>query len=130
MSILEDRKAYLDNPFFTKHQYGDFTPFYIAITICSVIGAVLFTLNVIFCWCSPWRGYWQNRHTGNRWIQSVWTNTPHKNPPLDLTELETGLTTYTRHQEQIVQYHHREPDIQGIPQSQEYIGLQKRESEI
>lgn len=64
MSILDERDEYLKNPFFTKREYGDFTPFYITITVCSVIGFILFGLNIVFCWCSPWRSYWQNRHTG------------------------------------------------------------------
>lgn len=65
MSVLEDRELYKNNTFFTKHEYGDFTPFYIAITICSVIGGFLFILNIVFCWCSRHREYWQDRHTGN-----------------------------------------------------------------
>ncbi|XP_012263403.1 uncharacterized protein LOC105690293 [Athalia rosae] len=135
MSILEDREEYLKNPYFTGHEYGDFTTFYIVITICAVIGIILFVINSVFCWCSPWRDYWCDRHTGNRWIQSLWTNTPHKNPPLDLTELEAGLTTYTRRQEQITQYHHstapeHHHHHQEVPHSQQYLELQKRESEI
>lgn len=64
MSILEEREDYLKNPFFVKHEYGDFTPFYIAVTICSLIFAFLCILNIGFCWCSRHRDYWQNPHTG------------------------------------------------------------------
>ncbi|XP_012285165.1 uncharacterized protein LOC105702279 [Orussus abietinus] len=129
MSILDERKEYLNNPFFEKHEYGDFTPFYITITICSVIGGFLFILNVAFCWCSRHREYWQDRHTGNRWIQSMWTVTPHKNPPLDLSELESGIATFSQTHHEVVQY--QQPESQpGTPQPREYMELQKRESEI
>lgn len=64
MSVLDDRTEYLK---YNKGEkiYGDFTPFYVTITICSVIGVFLIILNVTFCWCSRHRRYWQDRHTGN-----------------------------------------------------------------
>lgn len=33
---------------------------------------------------------------GNRWIVSLWTATPHQNPPLDLTELEDVSSFYPK----------------------------------
>lgn len=87
-STIEERTAYLQNPFFTKHLYGNFSPFYITIAICTVIGAFIIALNLVIACCSKHRQYWLDRHTGNRWLVSIWSATPHKQPPLDLTELE------------------------------------------
>lgn len=70
----------------------DFTPFYITIAICTVLGFFLFALNIALGCCSKHRQYWQDRHTGNRWVNSLWTATAHKQPPLDLTELEDVKT--------------------------------------
>lgn len=64
MSILDEREEYLKNPYFKEHEYGDFTPFYVTIAFCAVLGGFLFILNIVFCWCSRHREYWQNRHTG------------------------------------------------------------------
>ncbi|XP_053971123.1 uncharacterized protein LOC128895029 [Hylaeus anthracinus] len=128
MSILDEREDYLKNPFFVKHEYGDFTPFYITVTICSVLFAVLCILNIGFCFCSRHKSYWQNRHTGNRWIQPLWTVIPHKTPPLDLSELEPGRTFQPETRE-VLQYHNPK-SYKTSPQSQEYMEMQKRESEI
>lgn len=72
MSVVNDEDFYdfnatwLNSARPVKHEHGDYTPFYVAITICSVIGGFLFILNIVFCWCSPHRHYWQDRHTGER----------------------------------------------------------------
>ncbi|KAJ8950632.1 hypothetical protein NQ318_010831 [Aromia moschata] len=87
-SVIEERYAYLKSPYFKKHEYSDFKPFYIAIAICTVIGFSLFILNIVLGCCSRYSGYWNDKHTGNRWIVSLWTSTPHKQPALDYTELE------------------------------------------
>ncbi|XP_046832241.1 uncharacterized protein LOC124954711 isoform X2 [Vespa velutina] len=129
MSILDEREEYLKNPYFVKHEYGDFTPFYITITICSVIGGFIFLLNIVFCWCSRHRAYWQDRHTGNRYIQSLWTVLPHKTPPLDLTELESIHTTQPIVKSEVIEYHDTESQGKGS-NSQEYLEMHKRESEI
>lgn len=94
MSTVEERTAYLDNPFFEKHVYGDFTSFYITITICTVFGIFLFALNLICGCCSKHRVYWNDRFTGNRWIVALFTATAHKQPPLDLSELENVHIDY------------------------------------
>lgn len=62
--ILEGRDDYLKNPYFKKHEYSDFSPFYIAIAICTVIGALFFIFNIVCCCCSKYSSYWQDRHTG------------------------------------------------------------------
>ncbi|XP_026747629.1 uncharacterized protein LOC113508745 [Trichoplusia ni] len=126
------------NPIISK--VGDFTPFYIAIAICSVIFGFLLILNIVCC-CSRYSDYWLDRHTGNRWIVSIWSATPHKQPPLDFTELESNYS----------QVHYVHPyrdnssdgrgDIPGhnipssisqqpLTSSQEYLELHKRESDI
>ncbi|KYQ50847.1 hypothetical protein ALC60_09986 [Trachymyrmex zeteki] len=138
MSILDERDEYLKNPYFKEHLYGDFTAFYVTIALCTVLGVFLFILNIVFCWCSRHREYWQDRNSGdvlscwdlgNRWIQPLWTVLPHKTPPLDLSELEPGLIKYPQVRHEIVQYH--DPESQGTtPQPQEYMEMQKRESEI
>lgn len=70
--------------------------------------------------------YWD---LGNRWIQPLWTVLPHKTPPLDLSELEPGRIKYPQVRHEIIQYH--DPESQGgTPQPQEYMEMQKRESEI
>lgn len=69
--------------------------------------------------------------TGNRWLVSIWSATPHKQPPLDLTELKTceELQVYI-HQEQS----HCSRKLSSISQqpltSQAYLDLHKRESDI
>lgn len=127
MSILDERNDYLKNPYFTKHEYGDFTPFYVAITICSVLGGFLFILNIAFCWCSRYRSYWQDRNTGNRWVQPLWTVLPHKTPPLDLSELESARISYPEGGHEI--HDDPVPYPSSMPH-QEYMQMQKRESEI
>jgi len=89
MSTIEDeRKAYLSNPYFTGHIYGSFKPFYVTISICTVVLLSIIILNIILGCCSKHRKYWQDRHTGNRWLVSIWSSTPHKQSPLDFTELK------------------------------------------
>lgn len=88
MTTIEERQEYLNNPFFEKHLHGDWSPFYRTITVCMVFVVVLLLLNFFLGCLSKYKEYWQDRHTGNRWIVSLWTATPHKQPPLDLTELE------------------------------------------
>ncbi|XP_034947322.1 uncharacterized protein wrm1 [Chelonus insularis] len=137
MDIHEDRNLYLNNTYFTKHEYGDFTPFYITITICSLLGGFLIILNVVCCWCSRYREYWQDRHTGNRWIHSLWVVTPHKIPPLDLSEFNSRIG-----QNIVYEKSYYPPSVVGdeelaypdsrvdTPLPQEYMEMQKRESDI
>lgn len=89
MSTIEDeRKAYINNPYFTGPIYGSYKPFYVTIAICTVVLGSIIVLNIILGCCSKHRKYWQDRHTGNRWLVSIWSSTPHKQPPLDFTELK------------------------------------------
>ncbi|XP_043287311.1 uncharacterized protein wrm1 [Venturia canescens] len=138
MSVLDDQELYKNNTYFVKHEPGDFTPFYVAITICSVLGGFLFILNIFFCWCSPYRQYWQDRHTGNRWIQSLWVSLPHKLPPLDLSELKpSSIPQQTHYPDSRLYYPHPEvtdeeahyPHV-AAQNAQEYMELHKRESDI
>lgn len=121
------------NPVFSH--VGDFTPFYIAIAICSVIFGSILILNIICC-CSRYSDYWLDRHTGNRWLVSIWSATPHKQPPLDLTELNIdNLPTeyYIQEYHDILQYESDLPPSisrQPLTSSQEYLELHKRESDI
>lgn len=73
MSTIEERQAFLKNPYFDGHIYGDFTSFYITIAICAVLGVFLFAINIVYGCCSQHRKYWQHPHTGNRWLVALWT---------------------------------------------------------
>ncbi|XP_030372887.1 uncharacterized protein LOC115622904 [Scaptodrosophila lebanonensis] len=153
-TIEEERSAYERNPYFTGHIYGNFSPFYVTIAICTVVLGSIIILNIILGCCSKYRKYWQDRHTGNRWLVSIWSATPHKQPPLDFTELKDGSYFQSLHptthqqvfpEEVIVgelepvhqQHHHqqRPPRPEGRTlhqqrQREEYVELQKRESDI
>ncbi|CAL7935562.1 unnamed protein product [Xylocopa violacea] len=128
MSILDEREDYLKNPFFVKHEYSDFTPFYVTVGICSIILTVLCILNIGFCLCSSHRSYWCSPHTGNRWIQPLWTVLPYKTPPLDLSELESGLVLQPQDKREVLQYHNPK-SYTTAPQTQEYMEMQKPKGE-
>lgn len=64
MTTIEERTAYLNNPFLTKPLFGDFSAFYVTIAICTVICIILIALNIVLGCCSPYKQYWQDRHTG------------------------------------------------------------------
>lgn len=117
---------------------GDFTPFYVAIAISSIILGSIILLNIICC-CSRFSDYWLDRHTGNRWIVSIWSETPHKQPPIDLTELNININQVQHIHSFPKEYHdelHNESEFsksvskQPLTSSQEYLELHKRESDI
>lgn len=66
MSILDERDSWRKHKYFdeTNIIYSDYTYFYVTIIICSLFASFLVVLNVAFCYCSPHRSYWRNRHTG------------------------------------------------------------------
>lgn len=72
---------------------------------------------------------------GNRWILPIWTKTPYRQPPLDLTELEE---TFAKTPAYEVYGTAEEEDLGIISQerrtdksgSKEYLELQKRESDL
>ncbi|KAI8120863.1 hypothetical protein FF38_05430 [Lucilia cuprina] len=152
MSTLEERTAYKDNPFFTGHIYGNFSPFYVTIAVCTVVLGSIIILNIIFGCCSKHRQYWQDRHTGNRWLVSIWSATPHNQPPLDFTELKDAkyfqslqpaprlFSEDIEAQIEDVPIHHQyqqrptRPEGRGLHQQrqrEEYVELHtKRESDI
>lgn len=63
--------------------------------------------------------------SGNRWLVSLWTATPHNQPSLDYTELQDIQVV---HQQQVV-YHHP-PTAPVDPPQVQYLELKKRESDI
>ncbi|XP_013113181.1 uncharacterized protein LOC106091256 [Stomoxys calcitrans] len=156
MSTLDERELYKNNTYFKGHIYGNYSPFYVTITIVTLFIGSIILLNIILGCCSKHRKYWQDRHTGNRWLVSIWTATPHKQPPLDLTELKdvsyfqklqpaprifpedviTQSEEVPIHQHQHQQYQSRPPRPEGRGlhqqrQREEYVELQtKRESDI
>lgn len=146
MSTVEERIAYTFNPlrYLTPKLHGDYTPFYVTITIFSVFALFLILLNCICFCCSKYQWYWKSKHTGNRWLffGPVWTSTPHEQPPADISELkdkiiydayddiERGQTAeysiMAHEQPQRKQYqspHHQQP------RQMEYVEMQKRERE-
>ncbi|KOB67843.1 hypothetical protein OBRU01_19146 [Operophtera brumata] len=73
----------------------------------------------------------------NRWIVSIWSSTPHKQPPLDYTELKNQQQLGIYIHQHPEEYHvHRETEVppsisqQPLTASQEYLELHKRESDI
>uniref|UniRef100_A0A1A9V479 Uncharacterized protein n=3 Tax=Glossina TaxID=44049 RepID=A0A1A9V479_GLOAU len=154
MSTLEERTAYEKNPYFTGHIYGNFSPFYVTIAICTIVLGSIIILNIVLGCCSKYRKYWQDRHTGNRWLVSIWSATPHKQPPLDFTELKEAKYFESLQpsprifgedieaQEEVPIHHHHHHHHQQRPprpegralhhqrQREEYVELQKRESDI
>ncbi|XP_050517854.1 uncharacterized protein LOC126892372 [Diabrotica virgifera virgifera] len=129
-SILDHRYEYLNNKYFRKHEYGDFTPFYITITICSILALTIFLINLFLGCCSRHSEYWQDRYTGNRWIVSLWTSTPHQQPSLDYTELQH--VQIENQGPRVVYYPPEEPQLASTSQKPppQYLELQKRESDI
>jgi len=147
MSTIEERTAYEKNPYFTGHIYGNFSPFYATIAVCSVVLGSILIINIVLGCCSKHRKYWQDRHTGNRWLVSIWSATPHLQPPLDLTELKDASYFQSLYPKQ--QGFHEDIESQEVPihqaqrpprpegrslqqqqQREEYVELQKRESDI
>lgn len=69
----------------------------------------------------------------------MWVVTPHKNPPLDLSELEPRAVIATQYPDSSLYFptpevgdvdaHYPESEL-GTPQPQEYMELHKRESDI
>lgn len=111
------------HPYFTfQTPEYNFEKFHIVIAVCTLIGAILFILNIALGCCSRYSEYWNDPHTGNRWIISLWTATPHRQPPLDYTELQTISIPQTQ-----VVY---EAQIPEPRQELQYLELKKRESEI
>lgn len=118
--VLDDPYEFKKNPLYSKREFGDFTPFYVTITVCTVLGFALILLNVFFCWCSKHKYYWQDSNTGNRWISPVWTRTPYKQPPLDISEFELqGIEVHEVFEARV-----------GQQQNEEYLELHKRESDL
>lgn len=65
--------------------------------------------------------------SGNRWLVSLWTATPHQQPALDYTELQKVEVHHPR----VVYYPPTELEQPPSPkQPPQYLELQKRESEI
>ena len=56
--------AATEDPKLHEKIFGDFTAFYVTVTICTVLGAFLFLLNIALCCCSRYKKYWQDSNTG------------------------------------------------------------------
>ncbi|XP_067003270.1 uncharacterized protein [Anabrus simplex] len=112
-NITTDKPTEVPPPLFEK-EFGDYSAFYTTITVCTVLGAFLFLLNIIFGCCSKYKEYWEDGNTGNRWLVSIWTKTPHQQPPLDITELEKCYVVPQK--------------VYELPEG--YMELQKRESDL
>lgn len=64
MSSADQRPYFI----FENPEYN-FEKFHIVIAICTVIGAILFILNIALGCCSRYSEYWNDAHTGK--IHSV-----------------------------------------------------------
>lgn len=53
-------EEYIDT---VESNVGNFTPFYVAIAISSVLLGLLLLMNIVCC-CSRFAGYWLDKHTG------------------------------------------------------------------
>ncbi|XP_022906867.1 uncharacterized protein [Onthophagus taurus] len=137
---MEDLYSYYNQKFRDKGQFGDFSTFYIVIAVVTIIAAIIFIINIVLGCCSEYSEYWNDRHTGNRFIISLWTSTPHQQPPLDYTELNTDhlpqIVLYET-QEQTYQYSNVEynQSTEQVAQPKKesptkYFEMQKRESDI
>lgn len=63
--ILSDPgNEYMKNPLYKDREFGDFTAFYVTISICTIFALILFVINIFFCWCSEYRHYWIDSNTG------------------------------------------------------------------
>lgn len=56
--------SFTHDPRLREKIFGDFTAFYVTITICTILGAFLFLLNIALCCCSRYKKYWQDSNTG------------------------------------------------------------------
>jgi hypothetical protein len=82
----------VEGPDFNYHQdynqgpynHEDYTGFYAGIGIAAIVFLLILLLNLIFCTCSPWRKYWLNRKTGNRFLLPVYNMPPKDQEPLHL----------------------------------------------
>ncbi|GJQ68617.1 hypothetical protein Trydic_g17166 [Trypoxylus dichotomus] len=108
---------------------------------CLPFLTIIIHLSIIQSCCSQHTQYWGDRHTGNRWIVSFWTATPHNQPALDYTELEHYIVPHSvvvdsqKHPFEYsnVEFHHpTEPEVQVQPEvvPAQYIEMKKRESDI
>jgi hypothetical protein len=82
------------NPRLQEKIYGDFTSFYVTITICTVLGAFLFLLNIALCCCSRYKKYWQDSNTGKYIIHFCFTKTS-RNNAIVLTQMSVPCKLLT-----------------------------------
>lgn len=87
MTTIEERREYLDNPYYDKPLKGDFTPFYITIAICTVFCAIIFVLNIVIGCCSKHRQYWQDRHTGKLGTHNYLMSSAHELDEINCFEM-------------------------------------------
>lgn len=145
MSTVEEREEYLYNPlrYLTPKLHGDYTPFYVTITIFTLFGLFLILLNSICGCCSENKWYWCGKYTGNKWLffGPIWTATPRHHPPADLSELKDKVI-YDAY-DYVERGHSLEYSVQDSPPSKpkqplvhqkprqtEYVEMKSRESEI
>ena len=65
------------NPNYNQERaHADYTGFYVGILLCALFAALLIALNVALGCCSPWRKYWANRNTGNRFVLPLFVSSP------------------------------------------------------
>lgn len=63
-SVFDDKDAYMRSPYYIQDKTGIFTPFYITIAFCTIIGVSIFLVNFVLGCCSQHSTYWNDRYTG------------------------------------------------------------------
>ena len=65
------------NPNYNQDRaHADYTLFYLGIGLCALLLLILLVINVALGCCSPWKKYWRNRNTGNRYVLPLFITSP------------------------------------------------------
>ncbi|XP_076057060.1 wurmchen 1 transmembrane protein isoform X2 [Oratosquilla oratoria] len=83
MSAQNITREELNRQFDIKPEYFNYTPFYVVISICTILAAVLLLVNWICCCCHEHQKYWSDPDTGNRFAAFIFVRKP-KQRPLDV----------------------------------------------
>ncbi|XP_050720205.1 uncharacterized protein LOC127000514 [Eriocheir sinensis] len=71
-----------NNRYGIKPEFFNYTPFYVGITFCTIIGIVLIMVNWICSCCHEHSKYWNDPDTGNRFASLIFVRKA-KQRPLD-----------------------------------------------
>ncbi|XP_069957564.1 uncharacterized protein wrm1 [Cherax quadricarinatus] len=63
-----------------KPEFNDYTPFYVTITICTIVGVILILVNWICSCCHEHSKYWSDPDTGNRFASLIFIRKTKQRP--------------------------------------------------